>query len=260
MIKSHPFHIVNVSPWPLIRSLNTLSLTSRIVIIISIKYLMSFFLSISLILLSSIFWWRDVYRESFSQGEHTKIVIKNLKIGIILFITSEILFFVSFFWAHFHSSLASNIELGFHWPPIYIEYIKPNQIPLLNTIILLYSGASITWAHHYLLNSRPKKALFTMLLTILLGIWFTALQLIEYYETSFSIKESTYGSIFFVATGFHGLHVIIGTTFLSINFIKIIKKTISFTHHVGFELAAWYWHFVDVVWLFLYISIYWWGK
>ena len=257
MIKHHPFHIVNISPWPLIRSINTLSLTSRVVIIIWIKNLTPFFLAILLILRSSIVWWRDIFRESLFQGEHTKIVIKGLKIGILLFILSEVLFFVSFFWTYFHSSLSSNVELGFLWPPLYIDYVNPTQVPLLNTIILLYSGASITWAHHSLLNCLPKKRSFTILTTIILGVWFTILQLVEYGETTYSVNESTYGSIFFVATGFHGLHVIIGTTFLIVNFKKIIKKRISHTHHIGFEIAAWYWHFVDVVWLFLYISIYW---
>ncbi len=260
MIKNHPYHIVNVSPWPIIRSLNSLSLTLRIIIIISTKNLFPFIVSFSLILASAISWWRDVYRESYSQGEHTLIVINGLKTGIILFIVSEILFFVSFFWTYFHSRLTSNIELGYTWPPFYIEYLNPTQVPLLNTIILLYSGASITWSHHRIINSHFKKASITITLTVLLGIWFTALQLIEYIDTPFSINESIYGSIFFVATGFHGLHVIIGSTFLIINLIKIFNKSISFYHHIGFEIAAWYWHFVDVVWLFLYISVYWWGK
>jgi len=260
MIKSHPFHIVNISPWPLIRSINALSLTSRVISMIAIKLLHSFFLAILLLIISSIVWWRDIYRERYTQGSHTNVVITGLKIGIILFIVSEILFFVSFFWTYFHSRLISNLEIGLTWPPFYIEALNPAQVPLLNTIILLYSGASITWAHHRVLNTLNKKSLISIGVTIALGAWFTLLQLIEYIDTSFSIKDSTYGSIFFVATGFHGLHVIIGTRFLTINFIKIIKKRISHTHHIGFEIRAWYWHFVDVVWLFLYTSVYWWGK
>ena len=178
--------------------------------------------------------------------------------GIILFIVSEILFFFSFFWAYFHSSLSPAIEIGQSWPPLGIIPFNPFDIPLLNTIILVSSGLTVTWSHHAILNNNYKERTIRLLITILLGIYFSALQLIEYIEAPFTISDSVYGSRFFVATGFHGLHVIIGTIFLFFTFYRINLLHFSSIHHFGFEAAAWYWHFVDVVWLFLYVSIYWW--
>lgn len=167
--------------------------------------------------------------------------------------------FFSFFWAFFHRRLSPSPELGRIWPPVGIQPFNPFNIPLLNTAILLASGATVTWAHHRLIHSEHSEAIFRLLVTISLGVYFTALQAFEYIEASFSIADSVYGSTFFVATGFHGLHVLIGTTFLLVCFFRLAKAHFSPDHHFGFEAAAWYWHFVDVVWLFLYISIYWWG-
>lgn len=169
-------------------------------------------------------------------------------------------FFISFFWRFFHLRLTQIIELGIKWPPTGIKVFNPFIIPLLNTIILLTSGISITWAHHRLINNNYKQLFYRLLITIILGIYFSLLQLFEYLEASFNISDSSYGSTFFLATGFHGLHVLIGTTFLIICFIRNILIHFSANHHFGFEAAAWYWHFVDIVWLFLYISIYWWGN
>lgn len=224
------------------------------------KYFNIYFISIILILLIIYQWWRDIARERTYQGFHSFNVFKGIKLGIILFIISEIFFFISFFWRFFHLSLTQIIELGIKWPPIGIEVFNPFIIPLLNTIILLTSGISITWSHHRLLNNNYSQFFNRLLITIILGIYFSILQLFEYLEASFNISDSSYGSTFFIATGFHGLHVLIGTTFLIICFLRNLFIHFSSIHHFGFEAAAWYWHFVDIVWLFLYISIYWWGN
>nr|QIT06411.1 cytochrome c oxidase subunit 3 [Neelides sp. FZ-2019] len=261
MIKSsHPFHMVDISPWPITGAIGALGITSGIT-----KWFHWFttdllMLSIMLTILTSFQWWRDISREGTSQGLHSIYVVNGLRWGMILFITSEVLFFFSFFWAFFHSSLSPTMEIGIYWPPMNIEVFNPIQVPLLNTIILLSSGITVTWTHHSLINGNHSQAIISLLMTVILGIYFTCLQALEYWEASFSISDSTYGSTFFVATGFHGLHVLIGTTFLIICLTRIYSYHFSTSHHFGFEAAAWYWHFVDVVWLFLYISIYWWGS
>jgi len=212
------------------------------------------------LIFSIIQWWRDVIREGTFQGLHTLKVQKGLQWGIILFITSEVLFFFSFFWAFFHSRLRPCLEGGAIWPPAGVSPFNPFGIPLLNTAILLRSGASVTYTHHRLLENEHVRAILRLGITICLGFYFTVLQAYEYYEASFSIADSVYGSTFFVATGFHGLHVIIGSSFLAACWGRLLLCQFSSSHHFGFEAAAWYWHFVDVVWLFLYISIYCWGR
>lgn len=257
--RNHTFHIVDQSPWPILSALGALILTSGLVKWFNAFNFNLIILGLVILIFTSYQWWRDVTRESTFQGLHTLKVIKGLKWGIILFIISEVLFFFSFFWAFFHSSLSPNIEIGLFWPPIGINPFNPFRIPLLNTLILLSSGVSVTWAHHRLVEKNISQFFYSIILTIILGVYFTALQIYEYIEASFSIADSIYGSTFFVATGFHGLHVLIGTTFLTVCFIRGVNFNFSSNHHVGFEAAAWYWHFVDVVWLFLYINIYWWG-
>jgi len=257
--KNHSFHIVDQRPWPLIGASAALILTSGIV-----KWFQEFsfkLIALGLIrlLVVCIQWWRDVSRERAYQGLHTKIVVGGLKWGIILFITSEILFFFSFFWSFFHRRLAPSIEIGLQWPPLGILVFNPFQIPLLNTLILLSSGVTITWAHHRIINKNHSNAKNGLKITVLLGLIFTGLQTLEYWEATFTIADSSYGATFFTATGFHGLHVIIGTTFLIVCLYRLSKYQFSSQHHFGFEAAAWYWHFVDVVWLFLFITIYWWG-
>nr|AND96660.1 cytochrome c oxidase subunit 3 [Eurysternus hamaticollis] len=258
--KNHPYHLVDVSPWPLLGALGAM-----ITLIGLIKWFHMF--NSNLFLLGSIItilimyqWWRDVIRESTFQGLHTYKVTLGMRWGMILFITSEVFFFVSFFWCFFHSSLSPSIELGLIWPPKGIDPFNPLQIPLLNTLILLTSGLTVTWAHHSLIENDYNQTTQGLLLTVLLGVYFTLLQAYEYVEAPFTMADSVYGSTFFICTGFHGLHVIIGTTFLFICLMRHIYNHFSCIHHFGFEAAAWYWHFVDVVWLFLYISIYWWGK
>nr|QJD22448.1 cytochrome c oxidase subunit III [Haustorioides koreanus] len=256
---NHPYHLVEKSPWPLIASLSAMLLTSGLV-----KWFHEFtpdlfLLGLGSVLISATQWWRDVAREGSFQGLHTLKVTSGLRWGMVLFIVSEVLFFFSFFWAFFHSSLNSTMEIGGVWPPTAIQSFNPFHIPLLNTAILLASGVTVTWAHHATTENNHTQSVQGLFLTILLGVYFTLLQGVEYAEASFSIADSVYGSTFFVATGFHGLHVIIGSTFLFVCFLRAISGHFSSSHHMGLEAAIWYWHFVDVVWLFLYVSIYWWG-
>nr|QTZ20406.1 cytochrome c oxidase subunit 3 [Spodoptera pectinicornis] len=260
MHSNHPFHLVDYSPWPLTGAIGVMVLVSGMV-----KWFHNFnmnllILGYFIVILTMYQWWRDICREGTYQGKHTILVTKGLRWGMILFIVSEIFFFVSFFWAFFHSSLAPNIEIGAMWPPTDIIPFNPFQIPLLNTIILISSGVSVTWAHHAIMENNNSQMTQGLFITIILGIYFTILQAYEYFEAPFTIADSIYGSTFFMATGFHGLHVIIGTMFLLICLIRHLNNHFSNNHHFGFEAAAWYWHFVDVVWLFLYISIYWWGN
>ena len=255
----HPYHLVDPSPWPYVMSCSALITTLGAVVYFHYSYFFLFFLGVLSIIFCLIIWLKDVIRESTFQGYHTKITVLGLKIGFLLFIISEILFFFSFFWAFFHSSLSPSIEIGVCWPPIGVDALNPFSVPLLNTIILLSSGATVTWSHHSIIEGNRKNSLQSLILTVILGLIFTLLQIIEYFEAPFSISDSVYGSTFFIATGFHGFHVIIGTIFLFICLLRLNSFHFTRTHHFGFEAASWYWHFVDVVWLFLYVCIYWWG-
>nr|AHL44273.1 cytochrome c oxidase subunit III [Adelphocoris suturalis] len=257
---NHPFHLVDYSPWPLTSSIGALTLVSGMIMWFHMNNMYMFMLGIIILLLSMYQWWRDIIREGTFQGKHTIKVVKGLKMGMILFIMSEVFFFISFFWAFFHSSLSPTIEIGMIWPPKGILTFNPMQIPLLNTMILLCSGITITWAHHAMMSKNFNQTKQGLIMTVSLGIYFTILQAYEYYESTFTISDSIYGSCFFMATGFHGIHVMIGTIFIMTCLIRHIKYHFSSNHHFGFEAAAWYWHFVDVVWLFLYITIYWWGS
>nr|YP_011017359.1 cytochrome c oxidase subunit III [Amblyomma tigrinum]WQF69022.1 cytochrome c oxidase subunit III [Amblyomma tigrinum] len=254
----HPFHLVEKSPWPLTSSISAFSLTLGFVNYFNYKESELIFIALFLLILSSFQWWRDISREASFQGFHTKFVLQGLKFGMMLFILSEVFFFLSFFWAFFHSSLSPNIELGSNWPPKNIFPFNPYEIPLLNSTILISSGISVTWSHHAIMIGKLNSALLSLKMTILLGILFTIFQMFEYYEAQFSITDSIFGSTFFLTTGFHGIHVIIGTIFLIISFFRIKNCFMSKNHFFGFEASAWYWHFVDVVWLFLFTFMYWW--
>lgn len=259
-MNNHPFHLVDKRPWPFTGSIGLITILIGIVIWFKLKYIIFIILGIIIILLTIIQWWRDITREATFLGIHTNKVVISIKVGIIIFIVSEVLFFLRFFWAFFHRRLSPQIEIGIQWPPIGIIRFNPINIPILNTIILLRSGITITWAHNALIIKNYTKVNQAIILTVILGLYFSILQLYEYIEAPFCISDSVYGSTFFLATGFHGLHVIIGTIFIIVSGIRSIKLHFSKNHHVGFEASAWYWHFVDVVWLFLYARIYWWGR
>nr|AOY40012.1 cytochrome c oxidase subunit 3 [Scolytinae sp. BMNH 1040265]AOY40272.1 cytochrome c oxidase subunit 3 [Curculionoidea sp. 2 KM-2015] len=260
MKQNHPFHLVNQSPWPLVTSMSVFSMLMGIIKWFHFNNNLLLLYSTLTTMMVSYMWWRDIVRESTMQGHHTIKVVTGLRLGMVLFITSEIFFFLAFFWAFFHSSLTPAVELGMNWPPKGISPFNPLEIPLLNTLILLSSGLTITWAHHSLMENNSNHSMQSLLLTVLLGLIFTIFQGYEYMEAPFTIADSAYGSTFFMTTGLHGLHVIVGSSFLLICLIRMWMNHFSPTHHFGFEAAAWYWHFVDVVWLFLYISIYWWGS
>jgi len=255
-LPKHPFYLVTPSPWPLYTSLAIL-----IVAIGLVQYMhqiqgafLTLFFGLFYLLGMLSFWWRDVIREATFYSVHTKKMQKILKFGFVLFIVSEIAFFFAFFWAFFHSSLAPTIQIGSIWPPLGIVTFDAFGIPLLNTFILLLSGLTITYTHYALTLGLTKYIRDGFLFTILLAILFTSFQLYEYKHALFSICDGIYGSIFYMATGFHGFHVLVGTTFILVCFLR--RTHFTRDHHVGFECAAWYWHFVDVVWLFLFITIY----
>ena len=197
-------------------------------------------LGLFLIRITIIQWWRDVIREATFQGYHTTQVSKGLRWGMILFIVSEVCFFFAFFWAYFHRRLAPRPELGSCWPPAGITPLNPFEVPLLNTGVLLASGVTVTWAHHSLMEGDNPGGLQGLVATVGLGAYFTFLQAGEYYEASFTIADGAYGSRFFVATGFHGLHVLIGSTFLLVCLVRVWLQHFSTGHHFGFEAAAWY--------------------
>uniref|UniRef100_UPI0030E4FB70 cytochrome c oxidase subunit III n=1 Tax=Laudakia tuberculata TaxID=118215 RepID=UPI0030E4FB70 len=256
----HPFHMVTPSPWPILAAMSAFTLTSGLVTWMHSKTTTLMSLGLLTTLLTSYQWWRDIVREGTFQGHHTKNVQKGLRYGMILFISSEVLFFFGFFWTFFFLSFNPTYNLGMQWPPKGILTLNPFEVPLLNTMVLLASGFTVTWAHHSLMEGFRKKTITALTLTIILGMTFTLLQAMEYYEASFTMSDSVYGATFFLATGFHGLHVIIGTTFLTVCLARQSFFHFTTTHHFGFEAAAWYWHFVDVVWIFLFTSIYWWGS
>ena len=259
--QSFPYHLVEPSPWPILVSFSLLSLTLG-----AVMYMQGFnhggqliSLGFTLTVFGMILWFRDIITEGTYLGHHTIQVQKGLTIGVVLFIISEVFAFLSVFWAFFHSSLSPTIEIGGIWPPQGITPLDPFAIPLLNTILLLSSGAFVTYGHHALIQGDRRGAILGTLLTIIFAIIFTALQYYEYSESSFTMSDSVYGTVFYASTGLHGLHVIVGTIFIAICFIRLLKSQFTVKHHLGFEFASWYWHFVDVVRLFLYVFVYIWG-
>jgi len=206
-------------------------------------------------------WWRDVLRESAS-GAHSDVVSKGLRLGMALFIVSEVFFFFAFFWAFFWGALNPPMTIASSWPPEGVAPVPTWGIPFLNTLILLLSGATVTWAHHAVKEDDQKTAFKALVITVCLGLVFTSFQAFEYVEQigeGFTIQDAIFGSAFYMATGFHGLHVQIGTIFLAVCMMRAYYAAFRPNKHVGFEAAAWYWHFVDVVWLFLFVWVYWWG-
>ncbi len=257
-----PYHLVDPSPWPIAGALGGGLTVLGIVFVAHYHNWALLILGLAAVLAVMFFWWRDVLKESHTPGLHSPVVQLGLRYGMMFFITSEVMFFVAFFWAFFnfalfpeHVSFAKIAE----WPPAGIHTDNPFSVPFLLTMILLLSGTTVTWAHHCLLE-RDRKGLITGLgLTILLGISFTLGQLYEYTHSPFPFHAGIYPSVFFLATGFHGFHVIVGTCFLTVCWFRAQKGHFSPERHFGFEAAAWYWHFVDVVWLFLFTCVYLWG-
>ena len=254
----HPHHLVDESPWPILGALGALLRATGGAALFSGHGRQILITGILSLFMASGQWWMDIANEGTIQGHHSKNVELGLRWGIILFITSEVLFFVSFFWAFFHARLSPREIVGGEWPPVGIMPFNCFKVPLLNTIILLASGVSVTWAHHSLMERAHNQAALGLMTTVLLGGYFTLIQGLEYKEATFSMADSSYGSTFFMATGFHGLHVLVGSLFLAVCLTRLVKCAFSGTHHFGFEAARWYWHFVDVVWLFLYVILYWW--
>ena len=264
--KTHDYHLVNPSPWPILMAFGMLLLGSGAALWMHKYYIGHFLMPIGFVMVITLMylWWRDVVREGIEDHAHTAIVQKGLRIGMGLFIMSEIMFFVAFFWSFFKASMdpVGALEgvwvIGKTvWPPTNITKFDPWDIPFLNTLILLLSGTTVTWAHHALLEHNNKDVIKALKYTVFLGVCFSLLQGLEYHHAEFGFKDGIYASNFYMATGFHGAHVLIGTIFLSICLFRAQKGHFEAGKgHLGFEFAAWYWHFVDVVWLFLYIFVY----
>nr|ALR69392.1 cytochrome c oxidase subunit III [Bemisia tabaci]WEX31291.1 cytochrome c oxidase subunit III [Bemisia tabaci] len=259
MMDNHFFHLVKHSPWPLLIALNLInSITSITKLILNSSSLMCFFF-VFISVLIMIQWWRDVIRESLYEGSRSLKINYMIGSGMIFFIVSEICLFSSFFWMYFYYGLSPDMETGSVWPPFKITQMSFMDIPLLNTMILLMSGFFITWAHYNLTMNSFKNSMINLMMSILLGLYFLVIQGYEYMNSSISFNDSVFGNSFFILTGFHGLHVMIGLIFLVVMMLQLIKKKFSFMNMNGFEYSIWYWHFVDIVWLFLYLTVYWWG-
>lgn len=255
-----PFLAVQRSFWPVLVSLAIFTAIAKTVLWINLEVRSrSLIISLLFLRLVRFLWWKDFIRESLI-GYHTHKLEIRLRIGILLFILSEVFFFISFFWAFYDASLSPTVELGIVWPPLGIVPLSVYSVPLLNTIILLTRGVTVTWAHHALINNYFNKTVVRLGITVILGVYFLAIQYLEYEEAQFAIADGVYGRTFFMATGFHGIHVFVGTRFLFYVLIALLSGKLLYNHHFSFEAAAWYWHFVDVVWLILFISIYWWGR
>ena len=258
----HFFHLVDPSPWPVFLSLSLFLMTLGF--IAWINYDLGYFVLFGFISLvfGFISWTRDVVREATFLGYHTTVVRRGLQFGIFLFLISEACFFLSFFWAFLHSSLSTAIQIGPFWPPLQLRpaLIDAFGIPLLNTVLLVTSGTAVTWAQKSMLNKNFKEADLGFFVTFFTAVLFVLLQVIEYLESGYTWADGIYGSVFFIATGFHGLHVLVGTAYLFVHFCRYKLGHFTRKHMDGLHYAAWYWHFVDVVWLALFIIIYWWGN
>jgi cytochrome c oxidase subunit 3 len=257
-----PYHLVEPSPWPIVGSVGGPCTVLGIILAAHYGSWALLVIGVLIVLFTMLMWWRDVVRESRTPGLHTPIVRLGLRYGMMLFIASEVMFFVGFFWAYFNFLIFPETQGNGQtvWPPSNIQTFDPFHLPVLNTMILLLSGCTVTWAHHALLENNRKDLLTGLGLTILLGLTFTTCQAIEYAHAPFKFwGGGIYPSTFFLATGFHGFHVIVGTCFLIVCWFRARAGQFTPQRHFGFEAAAWYWHFVDVVWLFLFTCIYWYG-
>ena len=236
----HPFHLVTPSPWPLLVSFSVLFFASGLVLSWSNQGIFLLRLGLLSLALTSFFWWSNIIFESTVVGFHSIRVQSGLRLGIGLFIVSEVFFFLGFFWAYLHCSLSPNVELGSCWPPLGLSSLNAFHVPLLNTVVLLTSGATVTWSHACLSSGSFSSSFSGLVVTVSLGAFFTLLQGYEYHMCSFCISDGAYGSCFFLATGFHGLHVIIGTLFLLVCLYRLVSNHFSSTRHLGFVFACWY--------------------
>jgi cytochrome c oxidase subunit III len=276
----HDYHIIDPSPWPFLGAVGALIMAiggvawmqmlkggALHLFGLNLANPWLFLMGLAVVLYTMFAWWSDTVKEAH-EGHHTKVVSIHLRYGMIMFIASEVMFFVAWFWAFFDASIYSGEAIqasrvaytGGVWPPKGIEVLDPLHLPLYNTIILLLSGTTVTWAHHALLHNDRKGLKYGLMLTVGLGIIFSAVQAYEYAHAPFAFKDSLYGATFFMATGFHGFHVLIGTIFLAVCLFRALKGHFTPQQHFGFEAAAWYWHFVDVVWLFLFACVYIWAS
>jgi cytochrome c oxidase subunit 3 len=256
--KQHPYHLVDPSPWPVVGALSAFVIAIGAVMAMHHHGSYVFFAGIVLLLFTMFGWWRDVIREA--KTEHNDVVRLGFRYGMALFILSEVAFFAAFFWAYFDAALIPKEVNGFVWPPKSIRTLDPFDLPYVNTLLLLLSGTTVTWAHHAFAEGDMKEVLQKTGYTILLGVCFLGVQVFEYIHAPFGFKAGIYPSTFYMATGFHGFHVFVGVIFLIVAWLRTKANQFTATDHFGFEAAAWYWHFVDVVWLFLFVSIYWWGS
>ncbi len=258
----HPYHLVDPSPWPLLGAFSGGALVMGIILISHTGSWLLAIIGLLGILATMFLWWRDILKESKTPGLHSSVVRLGLRYGMVFFIASEVMFFVAFFWAFFHFALYPHHVSGAEhaiWPPAGVMTFDPFHLPLLNTMILLLSGCTVTWAHHALLQGNRTALIQGLALTVALGISFTGFQIVEYATAPFHFTGGVYPSTFFLATGFHGFHVLVGTIFLAVCLVRAVRGSFTPERHFGFEAAAWYWHFVDVVWLFLFVAVYWWG-
>ena len=259
----HPYHLVKPSPWPLLSAFAGGLLAVGILAYMHYETWWLLILGVLSVLGVMYGWWRDIVRESTVEKAHTPVVKIGLRYGMSLFIASEVMFFAAFFWAFFNAAFfpkVSEANPDALWPPANILTVDAFHLPLMMTIILLLSGTTVTWAHHAIVEGKRKDATKALALTVLLGVLFSFVQVYEYMHAPFGFTDGIYPSTFYMATGFHGFHVLVGTIFLAVCWYRNVKGHFTPQSHFGFEAAAWYWHFVDVVWLFLFVSIYWWGS
>jgi len=261
-MKRHLFHIVQPSPWPILIAIGAFLLTSGLAFYMHRILYGGYILLSGLLLLAIVAfnWFKDIINESTFLGYHTLVVRKGLKIGFILFLASEVMLFLGFFWAFFHSSICPSVEFSSVWPPSGIQTIVKLHYPLLNTLILIVSGFSVTWVHKGIATGSFKETIDAFIVTIFLGLLFISLQIYEYKEASFNITDGVYSSTFYMLTGLHGLHVIVGVFFLVVCFIRLLRNHFLTNHYLGLVFAIWYWHFVDIIWIALYIFLYCWGN
>ncbi len=266
--QNHPYHLVDPSPMPLVTAFSMLGIAAGAAMTFHEHAAGLYVLggSVLAVIACCCFWWKDVIKEAMHDKAHTGPVQFGLRTGMGLFILSEVMFFVAFFWAYFNASIFPvapledvwDIAEGV-WPPEGIITFDAWDLPFLNTLVLLLSGTTVTWAHHALLERKNDQVIQALWYTVLLGISFTCLQAYEYSHAAFGLTDGIYATTFYLATGFHGFHVIVGTVFLAVCLARAYKGQLTPEGHLGFEFAAWYWHFVDVVWLFLFVCVYWFG-